>query len=71
MRLFIGIPLGAALIEELWGISTSLRSDGDGLRWSSPESWHITLQFLGDTNSERYRCILARLSEVHLPGIPI
>ena len=45
MRLFAGIPLAAAVIDELSAISIRLRSNDDGLRWSAPESWHITLQF--------------------------
>jgi 2'-5' RNA ligase len=55
MRLFVGIPLTAAVIEELSAISMRLQSHADGLRWTAPESWHITLQFLG--NTQQYECI--------------
>ncbi len=41
----------------------------DGLRWSAPESWHITLQFLG--NTPQYECIVARLRELRSPPVPI
>jgi 2'-5' RNA ligase len=71
MRLFVGIPLAATVIRELTAASTRLRSDGDGLRWSKPESWHITLQFLGNTAPERYECVVARLGELRLPPVPI
>ncbi len=71
MRLFVGIPLAADLIEELRATSTRLRSDADGLRWSSPDSWHITLQFLGETSAEQCDCVLPRLREIHSPRVPI
>jgi 2'-5' RNA ligase len=71
MRLFIGIPLSAAVIGELSAAVERLRSHGDGLRWTAPESWHITLQFLGNTSPEQYECAVARLRALHLPPAPI
>ena len=71
MRLFIAIPLPAGVARELSEVSKRLRSDQDGLRWASPESWHITLQFLGNTAPEQYACLIAKLREVHSPPIPI
>lgn len=71
MRLFVGIPLAAAVVDELARITQRLRSKDDGLRWSTPESWHITLQFLGNSGRDQYECALARLHEIHLPTVPI
>ena len=71
MRLFAGIPLAAEVIEELSAISLRLQTSGDGLRWSAPESWHITLQFLGNTGQPQYECIVARLRELRSPPVPI
>ena len=71
MRLFLGIPLAPEVIAALERLSDSLRSDGDNLRWSSPETWHITLQFLGETSVERYACIVHRLAAVRSADIPI
>jgi 2''-5'' RNA ligase len=71
MRLFVGIPLAAAVVDELTRVTQRLRAKDDGLRWSSPESWHITLQFLGNTGRDQYECALARLREIHLPAAPI
>jgi 2'-5' RNA ligase len=69
MRLFVGIPLAAAVIEELSAVSMRLQASEDGLRWSSPESWHITLQFLGST--PEYECIVARLTELRSPPLSL
>lgn len=71
MRLFVGIPLAAAVIDELSAATLRLRSGTDKLRWTTPESWHITLQFLGNTSPEKYRCIVASLKKLHLPPVPI
>jgi RNA 2',3'-cyclic 3'-phosphodiesterase len=70
MRLFVGIPLAAEVTGTLEKLVRSLRSDADGLRWSWSESWHITLQFLGETSEERYRCVAARLREIRAPEVP-
>jgi RNA 2',3'-cyclic 3'-phosphodiesterase len=69
MRLFVGIPLAAEVIEELSAVSMRLQTSEDGLRWSAPESWHITLQFLG--NTAEYECIVARLMELRPPSLPV
>jgi RNA 2',3'-cyclic 3'-phosphodiesterase len=71
MRLFIGIPPAAAVIDELSAILRRLKSNADGLRWSAPESWHITLQFLGNAGQEQYDCVVARLREFHAPSVPV
>jgi RNA 2',3'-cyclic 3'-phosphodiesterase len=71
MRLFVGIPLAAPVIEELSALSLRLQSKADGLRWYSPESWHITLQFLGNTSQEQYGCLIGRLGELRSPAVPI
>jgi RNA 2',3'-cyclic 3'-phosphodiesterase len=71
MRLFIGIPLAIPVIQELEKISLRYRADEDGLRWSTPESWHITLQFLGNTSQTQYDCIVASLRELHAVPVPI
>jgi 2'-5' RNA ligase len=71
MRLFIGIPLAASVVEQLEKVSMRHRVEGDGLRWSTPESWHITLQFLGNTSDTQYECIIARLRELQAAPVPI
>lgn len=70
LRLFIGIPLAAAMATDLAAAVHRLRSKGapDTLRWSAPESWHITLQFLGSTTLQQYECVTVHLRELrHAP----
>jgi 2'-5' RNA ligase len=71
MRLFIGIPLASEVIEALQKFSRTVRSSGDGLRWSSSESWHITLQFLGETSEEKSSCVVQRLRDLQSPAVPV
>jgi 2'-5' RNA ligase len=76
MRLFIGIPLSASASQEVAALLTHARSNLHGqqseqLRWSAPEAWHITLQFLGKTTAEQYACVVERLRDVHHPPVPI
>jgi 2'-5' RNA ligase len=64
MRLFIGIPLAAAVTRQLTGLRSRLERPGDGLRWSNPDSWHITLQFLGTTTDAQFACVVEGLHRV-------
>ena len=71
MRLFIGIPMADAVVHELASIRAQLERPGDGLRWSAPDTWHITLQFLGDTTAEQLKCAVAGLGAIVSPLAPI
>lgn len=71
MRLFIGIPLPVEVVNELYSIAKPLSSEFSGFRWSAPESWHITLQFLGSTSQEAHTCVTAKLREIRSPAIQV
>jgi 2'-5' RNA ligase len=71
MRIFVGVPLSAAVIHELAAISQRLRPAAAGIRWTEPESWHITLQFLGNALPEQYQSVVAQLSGIHLSPVPV
>lgn len=71
MRLFIGLPLSAEATSELSHLTINLRSRDDSFRWSAPDSWHITLQFLGNSSHEQYQCIVERFRTIRLPPVSI
>jgi 2'-5' RNA ligase len=75
MRLFVGIALAGAVVRELESVAARLRSSvvsGDGgLRWTEPDSWHITLQFLGNTTPEQYSCLMEQLGKVRSAPAPV
>jgi RNA 2',3'-cyclic 3'-phosphodiesterase len=71
MRLFAGIALADVVVRELAVVVARLqggqsrqRSGAGRLRWTEPESWHITLQFLGSATDGQFACLSARLGEV-------
>ncbi len=45
MRLFVGVTPPPAVLEVLRRLD---RPDVPGLRWTTPEQWHVTLRFLGE-----------------------
>ena len=71
MRLFVGIPLSPIVVDELTKLTARLRTKEDSLRWAPPETWHVTLQFLGSTDQQQYNCLVPRLREIRFPPIPI
>jgi RNA 2',3'-cyclic 3'-phosphodiesterase len=71
MRLFVGIPLAPEVIEALERIVHALQAPGDELRWTSSETWHITLQFLGATPPVQADCIVAGLGRIQSPPVPV
>lgn len=48
-----------------------MQSGSGGLRWAAPESWHITLQFLGNATAEQFDCLKARLGQVRAAPVPV
>jgi RNA 2',3'-cyclic 3'-phosphodiesterase len=71
VRLFIGIPIATAVVDQLAAVRARLERPGDGVRWSAPESWHITLQFLGATTPDQYDCLLSHLRVVSAAPVPL
>jgi 2'-5' RNA ligase len=71
MRLFIGIPMAEAVTDQLTVVRSRLERHNDGLRWSVPEGWHITLQFLGTTDPAQYDCVVSALHEVKAAEVPV
>jgi RNA 2',3'-cyclic 3'-phosphodiesterase len=71
MRLFLAIPLAESVTAELARLASRLRAAAPDLRWSAPESWHITLQFLGNTTPAQYECLIPRLAALDASPVPI
>ena len=65
-RLFVAIPIGDELRAALAGAIEAWRArpDLDGLRWSDPAGWHLTLLFLGATDPSNVAAIRDRLAGV-------
>ena len=53
MRLFAGFPIAPFVEARLTAIRLRLALPSDGLRWTGPEQWRITLRFFGDVDEQQ------------------
>jgi 2'-5' RNA ligase len=67
MRLFVGLAVDEAVKEMLERLTLRLRAKDDGLRWSTPDQWHVTLVFLGELDDEARARLVRELREVRQP----
>ena len=61
MRLFVGLALPPAVLDDLDAACSPLRPLRADLRWTSREAWHITLAFLGEVTDLSLTRLLPRL----------
>ncbi len=71
MRLFVGLAVDEAVKETLERLTLRLRAKDDGLRWSTPEQWHVTLAFLGEVDDEARARLVRELREVRQPALKL
>jgi 2'-5' RNA ligase len=69
MRLFVGVWPPADVVAGLAGLD---RPDRPGVRWTTPDQWHVTLRFLGSMeDAEEGKRALARVAPVAGPDQPV
>lgn len=66
MRLFVGIDIDEAIRQRIASFLESLREAAPKARWTKPETFHITLKFIGETALARE--ILEALRSVQRPS---
>ena len=72
MRLFIGIGLDSSASAALRDLRHRFEPlSAPSLRWSAPEGWHVTLQFLGSVSNENAACIIEQLKTIRAPAVPV
>jgi 2'-5' RNA ligase len=71
MRLFVGLALSAAAKQRMEGLTLRLRAAEDGLRWTSPEQWHITLVFLGEVQDQERGLLVRELGKLRAAATPV
>ena len=67
VRLFAAIPLPPPAVDRLSALRLRLAAPGDGLRWTAPEQWHITLQFFGDLDEQQIGLLKRDFRAIRLP----
>jgi len=63
MRLFVAVWPPTAVVARLAALE---RPPIEGVRWTAPDQWHVTLRFLGEVEDESP--IVEALDRVSLPG---
>lgn len=70
LRLFLAVPADPAWVESAREVVSGLRCATPDASWTRPESWHITLHFLGETlwaQADRFAREIAPIVEAE-PG---
>ncbi|HEX2904082.1 MAG TPA: RNA 2',3'-cyclic phosphodiesterase [Jatrophihabitans sp.] len=63
MRMFVAVRPPEPVLESLAAFVEPRRSEESALRWTEPESWHITLAFMADVPDADLDELLERLSD--------
>ena len=71
MRLFVGLAVSEGVREALERLTLRLRAKDDGLRWSTPDQWHVTLVFLGEVDDARRPRLVEELARLRQPGLSL
>jgi 2'-5' RNA ligase len=71
VRLFVGIALAAEASDALNSVRERFEPGSADLRWSQPESWHVTLQFLGASSEEQAACVAEKLAALRTARVPV
>lgn len=68
VRLFVGIGLPDTYRQSLTPLTASLsRLTDHSVNWSRPDTWHLTLKFLGETDETRVPAIRDGLATLRFP----
>lgn len=67
MRLFVGIAIPPEIGERLWALTGGVH----GAHWMAPETYHLTLRFLGEAGRAHAEELDAMLHEVEAPAFEI
>lgn len=71
MRLFVAVIPPRPVVLELRAALTTLPHDNPGLRWSRPETWHVTLAFFGDVPDDSLDDLKERLGRAAARNTPM
>ena len=69
MRLFAGLALPPEAAQRLTELRLRMATQEDGLRWSEPDQWHITLRFCGEVTEEQAALFGRALATLRSPPV--
>jgi 2'-5' RNA ligase len=65
MRIFVGLDIDAAIRERMARYLDGVRGFAPDARWVKPETFHVTLKFIGEQKPEQVEQIKRELATVH------
>ncbi|MGD9989657.1 RNA 2',3'-cyclic phosphodiesterase [Pseudonocardia sp.] len=71
MRLFVALLPAPATVEAIDAAVAPVRAARPGLRWVTPDRWHVTLAFLGEVPDERRDDLAERLGRAARRAAPL
>jgi 2'-5' RNA ligase len=63
MRVFVAVDPPADVVDDLDAFLDARRDAGDGLRWTPPSQWHLTLAFMAAAPERVVEDLVGRLGE--------
>lgn len=69
MRLFVGLDIPQEIRDRLARFIDGLRSFAPDVRFVNPETFHVTLKFIGDTN--KFDVVKRALTPIHAPSFNV
>jgi 2'-5' RNA ligase len=70
LRLFVAAGVPAPVRDAVAEAAAPLHASGGDLRWTDPAAWHLTVAFLGRTETARLGALTAALDEVASAAAP-
>ncbi|MCH7563974.1 MAG: RNA 2',3'-cyclic phosphodiesterase [Gemmatimonadetes bacterium] len=71
MRLFVALNLPKKEKHRVYRASRPLREEGLPVRWVEPDTYHITLKFLGEVGEQRLEAVGQALDKVATSNTPL
>jgi len=71
MRLFVGIEIDAEIRQRLASYVSELSRGAPEIRFVKPETWHVTLKFIGEYPEAKLDALRAALAAIHQPSFAI
>lgn len=70
MRVFLAVPSDPMWVESARGLLERLRETMPRASWTRPESWHLTLHFLGEVADDAAARFAAEIEPVAMDTVP-
>lgn len=71
LRLFIAVDIDKEGLAKIKSFQDRMRAEKTEVRWTRPDTWHVTLKFLGETDSAKVKEIEKICNEIRISHAPI